>query len=453
MAKKRINQAVIVIHGIGEQKPMDTLRGFVDAVLPQPDLGEKYFSKPDPMSELFELRKLQNRKQPRTHFFEYYWAYHVEGTQLSHVWGWLKSMLFRRPGQIPDHLLPFWVLIWLLLITAIAAATMGAFDQFVASVEPKRPFLYMAISGGALALIRYFVTAFLGDAARYLSPNPENIALRRAIRNDGIELLRRIHTSGEYERIIVVGHSLGSVIAYDIIRHLWQEYHDVYGFPHPTTQPALAKLEQAGERLDTDPSPQALNNFRAAQMDLWVELGKLDHPWLVTDLITLGSPLAHAALVMADGKADLSSRKRQRELPICPPVGEIEKRKGQEHTTYSFRLWDSFEKRGMKYSLRALHHAAPFACTRWTNLYFPVRLAFLGDIIGGAMQCWFGRGILDYPVTSSRWSGLAQLTPLAHTSYWWQTRNESPPSPTEKDSLRRLTSTLDLEWKNTPRRQ
>jgi hypothetical protein len=25
-------QAVLLIHGIGEQKPMDTLRGFVDAV-------------------------------------------------------------------------------------------------------------------------------------------------------------------------------------------------------------------------------------------------------------------------------------------------------------------------------------------------------------------------------------------------------------------------------------
>jgi len=39
-------QAVLVIHGIGEQKPMETLRSFVSAVLP----GEGVFSKPDTIS-------------------------------------------------------------------------------------------------------------------------------------------------------------------------------------------------------------------------------------------------------------------------------------------------------------------------------------------------------------------------------------------------------------------
>ena len=74
MTRKRVTQAVILIHGIGEHKPMDTIRSFVESILPEPESGEKYFSKPDKMSESFELRKLQNRTQPRTHFFEYYWA-------------------------------------------------------------------------------------------------------------------------------------------------------------------------------------------------------------------------------------------------------------------------------------------------------------------------------------------------------------------------------------------
>jgi hypothetical protein len=34
MSKPR--QALILIHGIGEQRPMETLRGFVDGVLDQP---------------------------------------------------------------------------------------------------------------------------------------------------------------------------------------------------------------------------------------------------------------------------------------------------------------------------------------------------------------------------------------------------------------------------------
>ena len=35
MSQDRITQAVVIIHGIGEQRPMDTLRSFVDAVLPE----------------------------------------------------------------------------------------------------------------------------------------------------------------------------------------------------------------------------------------------------------------------------------------------------------------------------------------------------------------------------------------------------------------------------------
>lgn len=58
-----MKQAVLIIHGIGEQKPMDTLRGFVDAIIadPKPGEGPKFWSKPDKLSELFELRKLTTR--------------------------------------------------------------------------------------------------------------------------------------------------------------------------------------------------------------------------------------------------------------------------------------------------------------------------------------------------------------------------------------------------------
>lgn len=92
-AQKRHTQAVIVIHGMGEQRPMDTIRGFVDAVLPEPlQGGEKFFSRPDVLSELFELRVLQNRSQPRTHFDEYYWAYKVSGTTFSHINSWLSTL-------------------------------------------------------------------------------------------------------------------------------------------------------------------------------------------------------------------------------------------------------------------------------------------------------------------------------------------------------------------------
>ena len=64
--RQRHSLAVVIIHGIGEQRPMDTLRGFVQSVLSVPKQGgEKYYSRPDPLTESFELRVLQNREQPR----------------------------------------------------------------------------------------------------------------------------------------------------------------------------------------------------------------------------------------------------------------------------------------------------------------------------------------------------------------------------------------------------
>ena len=57
--KARPRQAVVLIHGIGEQRPMATLRGFVHALLPK---GE-YYSKPDDISDSFERRRLKLRRR------------------------------------------------------------------------------------------------------------------------------------------------------------------------------------------------------------------------------------------------------------------------------------------------------------------------------------------------------------------------------------------------------
>src|SRR5712692_4674502 len=101
-AHRGLRQAVVVIHGIGEQRPMGTLRGFVDAVLPDPASRKgktrkpKFWSKPDRMSETLELKKLtapQTRSQPPTDFFEFYWAYQAQGTKYAHVVAWLWTVL------------------------------------------------------------------------------------------------------------------------------------------------------------------------------------------------------------------------------------------------------------------------------------------------------------------------------------------------------------------------
>ena len=419
MARRRITQAVVLIHDAGEQRPMDTLRRFVEAVLPPRAEGEPYFSKPDALAETLELRKLQDRTQPRTHFFEYYWAYKVQGTSFWHVTSWLQSLLLRRVSQVPRQLKPIWAASWLLLIAAAAGWFLYMSGRGDDSEAESLPFWFATASTALLGSLQTLVLTYVGGVARYLSPHPGNVALRQAIRADGVQLLRKLHDETDskgatlYERVVIVGHGLGSVIAYDVLKHFWEEIHRVYEKPSAHDQEALAEVERAGAALGEQPSELQVRDYQRAQTQLWWELQELGNPWRITDLVTLGSPLAHAAMLLASGAGDLAKRQRQRELPACPPIAEID-RNGQAR--YSFRVWDKYSGAdGDEHVLRALHHAALFAVTRWTNLYYPTRLAIFGDVAGGPLAGVLGPGILDRSVSTGSWRG---RTPLAHHAYW-----------------------------------
>ena len=92
----------------------------------------------------------------------------------------------------------------------------------------------MAVLGVLYLLSKlFFLEALLdvvGDAARYLDVAPKNVARRYDILRGGIGLLQKLHEEHDenergikyrYGRVVLVGHSLGSVIAYDILRHYW----------------------------------------------------------------------------------------------------------------------------------------------------------------------------------------------------------------------------------------
>lgn len=408
-----MRQAIIVIHGIGEQRPMSTLRRFVDAVIPDPEgkSRTKFYNKPDRMSETFELRKLQSkqtRSAPITDFYEYYWAYLMEGTRYAHVAAWLRELLWRSPRNVPRRLFLIWILSWALLVL-FALTSIGmivpAEHQPWLFYNNQRLFAWI-VSALLLPALQIFVIGYVGDAARYLSPSPANIAVRQNIRANGIRLLRRLHTCGQYDRIIVVGHSLGSVIAFDVLHHYWQEVNTKVGQPLRPDQDALKKLEKLGRALPSRPSVENIKQFQQAQFELWRCQRKMGNPWLVTDLITLGSPMVHAEMLLANGKGELRERQMERELPSCPPQPDRGK--------YSYPV--HYTVKGQPRCAYVLHHAAMFACTRWTNFYYP------GDFVGGTLAPVFGSGIRDVRVSC----GLLGHTPLSHTRYWSRTRrNES----------------------------
>jgi hypothetical protein len=409
--RPRPRQAVVIIHGIGEQRPMDTLRSFVTGVVGK----RQALSKPDHISPTLELRRMAvpseaskwSPGQPvSTDFYELYWAHLMEGTSWNHLTAWMRMLMLRWPWRVPSRLRPFWILTWL-IAAAAGAALYGPWRPNIAQWP-----LIAAVVAGAVAIAKstgsYFGLQFLGDAARYLSPIPPNIGVRHAIRSAALDLLRGLHDDPvwhRYHRIIVVGHSLGSVVGYDMLTYLWQERH------HPTDhlrwapQPAHDRL---GESL-------SLAEGRNLQSRIWREQRAIGVQWNITDFITLGSPLAHAPFLMAKDQDDFNERKRQREFPSCPPRAEDDRDRD-----YGQSLLD-VQPVGAEKSCRLLHHGALFACTRWTNLYFP------NDRIGGSLRDLFGDWICE-PSLQSRYF-------FSHTRYW----NADEPA------LEQLKKSLDLD--------
>jgi len=77
--------------------------------------------------------------------------------------------------------------------------------------------------------VRYFIVEFVGDVAAYISPYKDSKFddLRHQIRKIGLNVGKVIYGFGEeqatipaYEHIVMVGHSLGSVLAYDTLNSL-----------------------------------------------------------------------------------------------------------------------------------------------------------------------------------------------------------------------------------------
>ncbi len=428
-----MKQAVILIHGIGEQKPMGTVRGFVETVLSNSGLDEPYFSKPDPMSESMELRKLQGRTRPQTDFFEYYWASHIDGTNFWDVGLWIIDLIRRRKRDVPKEARAIWVVCRVLLIAFLLAIVFGWLAGVKGYIEDISFFSTVGLFTFILIIgFQYAVLFYIGDAARYLGRRPRSIKLRNSIRSDGIKLLRKIHQSGKYDRVILVGHSLGSVIGYDIITHFWQESHSdlpkigddkkkkyirdcmrrrITPQPNVRNNSSMAADRLAKENVDFE----RLLEFRNIQMQTWIEQRYFGNPWLITDFVTLGSPLVHSMLLMSENAEDFERRRKQRELPTCPP------QRDQKGFAYSSPVASNVGEdvpggRVKKYMPLILHHAAPFAVTRWTNVYFPAKLGFFGDIVGGRLSEYFGDGILDIEAFSD--CSLKDKTIISHTRYW-----------------------------------
>lgn len=293
-----------------------------------------------------------------------------------------------------------------------------------------------------LALYALFLQPYLGDAARYFRASPGNVLVRREIRKQAVEMLETLHKWGTYDRIVVVAHSLGTVVAYDMLRAYFSRVNNA--LPSPSLlEPQFSEIDSPDPNNPSDTLKDE-SKYRSAGRELVRKIAAqtVDSPvkgdrdkatWLVTDFVTMGSPLTHAYYLMCDGKteaelvANFRRRVTQREFPTCPP----ERIDGDG--LLGFTNPNSKQKE--------FHHAGLFGMTRWTNLYFPMVQMFWGDAIGGPLKDIFGGYIKDVPVSTLASRAAAFFT---HTSYW----KISGPNGREAPQIVALRREINLEDKS-----
>jgi hypothetical protein len=490
-------QAIVVIHGMGEQKPMDTIQSFAHAVWTADrdvhenglrDSGE-IWSKPDDRTGSLELRRLTTRESTPTEegtypdgarqdFYELYWADLSGGSTLGDVQNWVRMLLLRDPfTRVPRRMMTAWLALWIvvLVILLLVSATVlpapvplpPAPELYDFSLWNYPPYRWLApvpgwILAGIVAVLGYFahtwVVASFGRVVRYTRALPDNIAARKAIRERGLKLLDDLHRT-EYDRIIIVGHSLGSLLAYDLVSYYWATRaasHTVTK-ADPDEFTLLCTLEKLAGSLATEKEAAGratlLDQYRQAQRAFCRRLrtrpkpAKQEEPdrrWLITDLITVGSPLGHTDFLLANSPQDRVERIAARELATCPPIREeldpdVRKAAGADGLPLAGDKPALFSFPTKTDGEWQLHHAAQFAVVRWTNIHDPARLVALGDIISAPAAPIFGDGVVDIDLRKRRGQSLR----FTHTRYW----AEAKPGRNTPPHLAELRTALDLAGK------
>lgn len=419
-------QAVVVIHGIGNQQPMDTLRGFVGRLL-EPD--DKMYSSPNRLTDNLELRKLSIGHK-NTDFYEFYWANLVKDVPITDIIVWMIKLIYSR--RLPERLknviwglrvgLPL-ITLGIYLLGSRLALLFKDSDMFKVTLYGFLGLWILRSSSNLLfKLVENTFIQFIGDAVRYTVPTPENIETRSKIRQEGIQLLRKLHedvdendpTCRTYDRIVLVGHSLGGIIAYDILSFLWSADNKTFDKTNDDNllkQRALADISTYVNAEELD-----VQTYQTLQNNLFEEQKQLGNFWRITDFITLGTPLAHGAFLLAKDDADFRMKIEQREVAVSPPQMHAEDK--QFFYPKNFEIEETFTTESgipstkiVKRTVKLLHSAAQFGVVRWSNFYFR------NDYIGGSMRFWFGKGMIDeeiIPVGKTN-----QNIPVKpHTAYW-----------------------------------
>jgi hypothetical protein len=260
--------AILVIHGVGPHTPFEVLDSFVRGF-------HEEFQKKNPSSVITAQHKLKKRKdwlgrgidwaqncvslsvaghKGFIDFYEYFWdIYMIHDVKLGEAFKLLIKASKNAKEFYKDHpsLLPKAMDIGeyvrkrkfgtgeVEFRPAGYLNLLGPFFRGLSNFLPYFPFLINILEWWAstqLPIISQLFKAvgmfiekaaqdFIGDLVRYLDLDPRSahFEIRQMIINGALDELRELVQGNSYDQIIIAGHSLGSVIAYDTLNRLIQD--------------------------------------------------------------------------------------------------------------------------------------------------------------------------------------------------------------------------------------
>ena len=238
--------AILVIHGMGQQNPFATLDLLVQRILdPLEQLNpgktisvHHSLHKQEHWAESRISLRLDGNQDQAVDCYEYYWAhetqrlinltevfdwvldtgvgaqdFYVDNPNLVHTGGPFKSGKFQK----------YWYLrqfAFSLGLFRLAAPLIGRLISSIPLIaKPSRAILNIL---GRVA--EPFLVDSMGDVAIYTTADKKSqyYQVRQKILNGAVEKARWLLESDEprYGRVVLIGHSLGSVIAYDVLNRI-----------------------------------------------------------------------------------------------------------------------------------------------------------------------------------------------------------------------------------------
>jgi hypothetical protein len=237
--------AILVIHGIGEQNPFDTLDAFARGMTEQLRSGDQDLAADhriisrkngsgETWTESFISLSSHPDKADYLDIHEFYWAYLTEDKiSVTEVWQWVENTLdstrryyrenaklierYEKDGKVRLKIERVAKELRRLSLYYPILKFIIAVLQVVSRLKPLEFLLKWAekLEG----LLKPYIVGYMGDIAIYTTTDEKSkfFGIRQKILTESQQFLESLLLDDAYDKIFIAAHSLGSVIAYDTL--------------------------------------------------------------------------------------------------------------------------------------------------------------------------------------------------------------------------------------------